>query len=57
MKVEGGLVSIEVEDKDLEKAKELLSRGGVTIQNVKRESESLEDFYFGLVGKAEGGAR
>ena len=57
MKVEGGKVSIEINDKDLDKAKKLLSDGGITINSVSHETESLEDFYFSLVGKAEGGAR
>ena len=57
MQIEGGKVSIEINDKDLDKAKKLLSDGGITINSVSHETESLEDFYFSLVGKAEGGAR
>ena len=58
MKVKGGFASIEVADSDLERAKQLLTDGGITIQSVTQATTSLEDFYFGLVGKKEeGGAQ
>ncbi len=41
---------IEIEVDDLEKARKLLSEGGVTITREMAEKSTLEDYYFRLVG-------
>ena len=45
--------SINVDDKDVEKALELLKNGGIDVKGTEKASTSLEDFYFGLIGGGE----
>lgn len=45
---EQNIVRISVDD--LEKAKEALTKAGIQIKGESKESISLEDFYFGIVG-------
>lgn len=42
--------TVEISVDDLEKARKLLTEGGVTITREKNEKSSLEDFYFSLIG-------
>ena len=50
MKTEKGITNIKVADEDVDKAKEILTAGGIKIEGTSQSSTSLEDFYFGLVG-------
>lgn len=50
MKTESGITNIKVADEDVDKAKEILTAGGIKIEGTSQSSTSLEDFYFGLVG-------
>ncbi|MBO6107932.1 MAG: ABC transporter ATP-binding protein [Eubacterium sp.] len=56
MKIKGGYADIRIEGSDLEKAKKLLSDGGVKISSIEQATTSLEDFYFDLVGSADEGS-
>jgi len=53
MRVQGHVTSINVADKDVEKALELLKNGGIEIKGTEQATSSLEDFYFGLIGGDE----
>ena len=50
MRVQGHITSINVADKDVEKALDLLKKGGVEVKGTEQAASSLEDFYFGLIG-------
>lgn len=57
MKIESGTATLEINEKDLEKAKKLLTDGGINIRSVSQATASLEDFYFSLVGSGENGSQ
>jgi hypothetical protein len=44
------MINITVEEKDSERAQELLTSSGIEIKEVEKKVTSLEDFYFDLVG-------
>ncbi|MCR4716534.1 MAG: ABC transporter ATP-binding protein [Lachnospiraceae bacterium] len=50
MLTNNGYTMLEISDNDVEKAKKLLTDNGININSIKQSSESLEDFYFNLVG-------
>ena len=43
-------IELSVPMQDLEKARELLSRNGITILKEGKEKVTLEDYYFELIG-------
>lgn len=45
-----GMMNIAVEEKDSERAQELLRSNGIEVKEVEKKVTSLEDFYFDLVG-------
>ena len=53
MRTQGNITSINVADKDVEKALELLKKGGIDVKGTEQATSSLEDFYFGLIGGGE----
>lgn len=53
MQNQSKITSINVDDKDVEKALELLKNGGIDVKGTEKASTSLEDFYFGLIGGGE----
>lgn len=53
MRVQGNITSINVADADVEKALELLKKGGIEVKGTEQATSSLEDFYFGLIGGGE----
>ncbi|MCR4847027.1 MAG: ATP-binding cassette domain-containing protein [Eubacterium sp.] len=52
-RVQKNITSINVEDKDVEKAKALLEQNGIEIHGLAQATSSLEDYYFDLIGGGE----
>ena len=53
MQTQSKITSINVDDRDVEKALTLLKNGGIDVKGTEKASTSLEDFYFGLIGGGE----
>ena len=52
-RIQKNITALEIEDKDVEKAKEVLSQNGIEIHGVTQAKSSLEDYYFELIGGGE----
>lgn len=52
-RIQKNITALEIEDKDVEKAKELLGQNGIEVHGVSQAKSSLEDYYFDLIGGGE----
>ena len=52
-RVQKNITSLEIEDKDVEKAQEILKQNGIEIHGLSQAKSSLEDYYFELIGGEE----
>lgn len=50
LQLHSNITSLDIADKDVEKAQAVLAENGIRIVQKKKASTSLEDFYFNLVG-------
>ena len=49
-RVQKNITSLEIEDKDVERAEQILKDNGISIHGKTQAKSSLEDYYFNLIG-------